>query len=151
MAPNNEMPETLEVTVKIARKQADLPRFVVVRASILQPWGLSETTGVEVAINGIAVARRTIKRWDDRRWFLSITENDCARLNIDTGSTVRLSLRLASAELPEELAELIRTDRVAAAAWANLTTSQQQMLREEIASATQPATRLRRARKSLHR
>lgn len=143
------MPKAIEVTVKVARKQADLPRFVVVRSSILKPWRISETTTVEVAINNIPVDRRTIKRWDDDRWFLSITEKDCVRLGIDTGSTVRLSLRLASTDLPEELATLIDTSRFAAAAWATLTSSQQRMLRDEIASGKQSATRMRRARNAL--
>lgn len=143
------MPKSIEVTVKVARKHADLPRFVVIRSAVLKPWGISKTTTVEVAIDNKPVERRTIKRWDDDRWFLSITEKDCVRLGINTGSTIRLNLRLASADLPEEMATLIQTDRAAAAAWAKLTSSQQRMLRDEIASAKQSATRTRRARKAL--
>lgn len=143
------MPKSVEVTVKVARKQEDLPRFVVIRSSVLKPWGISRTTTVEVAINNIRVERRTVKRWDDERWFLSITEKDCVRLGIDTGSAIQLNLKLASADLPKELATLIQIDRAAAALWAKLTSSQQRMLRDEIASAKQSATRARRARKAL--
>jgi hypothetical protein len=146
---SNRMPKSVEVRVKVARKQADLPRFVVIRSSVLKPWGISKTSTVEVAINNVRVERRTLKRWDDDRWFLSITEKDCVRLGVDTGSTVRLNLKLASADLPEELATLLQTDRAAAAFWAKLTSSQQRMLRDEIASAKQSATRARRARKAL--
>lgn len=145
----NRMPKSVEVTVKVARKQEDLPRFVVIRSSVLKPWGISRTTTVEVAINNIRVERRTVKRWDDERWFLSITEKDCVRLGIDTGSAIQLNLKLASADLPKELATLIQIDRAAAALWAKLTSSQQRMLRDEIASAKQSATRARRARKAL--
>lgn len=141
--------QSIEVSAVVERKQDDLPRFVVVPSAALAPWRRSGTTVVEVCINETPVERRTIKQWDAGRWFISITASDCRRLGIDTGDNVRLSLGVAPADLPEELAELLRTDERARAAWEQLTVSQQRMLREEVASARQSATRARRARKAL--
>lgn len=139
----------VEISVVVERKQAGLPRYVVVPHAAVAHWQLGGTTAVEVCVNDVPAERRTIKRWDADRWFVSITEVDCRRLGIDTGDQIRLSLRPAPAELPAELAELLRAERRAQAVWARLTPSQQRMLREEIAAAKQPETRTRRARKAL--
>lgn len=141
--------EPVVVHTTVERKQADLPRFAVVPASAVAAWGLSGTTAVEVCVNDAPAARRTIKRWDDARWFVSITEEDCRRFGLETGDGVKLTLRPASDELPEELAELLRSEGAARAAWGRLTPGSQRMLREEIAAAKQSATRARRARKAL--
>ncbi len=139
----------IRIRVAVERKQPDLPRYVVVASSFVAPWNLQSTTTVDVSINGIPVSRRSICRWDDQRWFVSITQDDCRVLGIDTGSVITLSLCLASTHVPEELAELLRMDETARKAWEALTSSQQRMLREHIASARQSTTRLRRARKAL--
>ena len=139
----------LEVGAKVERKQADLPRYAVIPSTVLAAWKLGGTTTVDLAINGVEVEPRTVKKWDDERWFLSITERDCKLLGIETGSDVTLTLTRKSGELPEELASLIRDDRAAAGAWERLTASQQRMLRDEIAAAKQSSTRARRARRAL--
>jgi hypothetical protein len=141
--------EPIELSVKIEREQPKLPRYAVVPSSLIKPWRLSGTTTIELKINDTSVNRRTIKQLDRHRWFVSITDNDCARLGIDTGATVRLCLILTSPDLPNELAVLIRNDVAAAAAWAKLTKSERRTLRDEVASATDPAIRTRRARKGL--
>jgi len=144
-----DVPARLEVETRVERKQADLPRYVVIPSAVLAAWKLAGTTTVDLAINGVAVEPRTVKKWDDERWFLSITERDCKLVGIETGSNVTLTLTRKADELPEELASLIRDDRAAAGAWARLTSSQQRMLRDEIAAAKQSATRARRARRAL--
>jgi len=48
-----------------------------------------------------------------------------------------------------ELQQLIDTDPGAKANWLRLTSAQQRMLREEVASAKQSETRMRRARRVL--
>lgn len=140
--------EPFVIHTTVERKQDDLPRFAVVPASAVAAWELSGTTAVEVHLNDAPAARRTIKRWDAARWFLSITEEDCRRFRLTTGDKIKLTLWPASDDLPEELAELLRT-AAARAAWERLTPGQQRMLREEVAAAKQPATRARRARKAL--
>jgi hypothetical protein len=62
----------------------------------------------------------------------------CERIGVHTGDRVDLSLRLASDELPDELATLLEDSRRAKAAWAKLTPAQQRMLREEIFAANPP-------------
>jgi uncharacterized protein YdeI (YjbR/CyaY-like superfamily) len=62
---------------------------------------------------------------------------------------VTLTIRLAAADLPEELEELLKTDRVAKANWERLTQAQQRMLREDIFAARTSLTRRRRAEKLL--
>jgi hypothetical protein len=143
------MTSHVTITARVSRKQPDLPRFVVIRAVDIADWHLEGTTVVEIRINQMDRDRRTLKRWTPETWFLTITERDCEVLGIDTGSKVTLQLRLASAELPEELAAVIALDREAKRRWETLTTAQKRMLSEEIAAAKQPATRERRARKAL--
>jgi len=58
---------------------------------------------------------------------------------------VKLSLKIASEELPEELAQLVEQNSQASARWEQLTPGQKRMLREEILGAKQTATRERRA------
>lgn len=141
--------EPVVIHTTVERKQADLPRFAVVPASAVAAWELSGTTAVEVHLNDAPAARRTIKRWDAERWFVSVTEDDCRRFRLTTGDEIKLTLRPAADDLPEELTELLRTEAAARAAWDRLTPGQQRMLREEVAAAKQPATRARRARKAL--
>lgn len=137
----------IHTTVK--RKQAGLPRFAVVPSTVVAAWGLDGTTVVEVCFNDAPAARRTLKRWDAARWFISITEDDCRRYGVATGDEIKLTLRPAAEDLPAELAELLRADEGARAAWERLTQSQRRMLREEVAAAKQTATRARRARRML--
>jgi uncharacterized protein YdeI (YjbR/CyaY-like superfamily) len=62
---------------------------------------------------------------------------------------VKLSLRIAAEELPAELAHLIKNNPSARARWERLTHGQKRMLREEVLAAKQPATRERRATRSV--
>lgn len=140
---------SLALLVTIERKDPKLPRFVVVPAWALAKWGLTETTVVEGTLKGVDLGRRTLKRWDDQRWFVELPEPLCRRAGVETGDSMTIILRIASTELPLELAQLLSSDKAAQAAWEKLTPSQQRMLREQIASAKQAATRERRARQAL--
>lgn len=137
------------LSLRIDRKQADLPRFVVVPSKAIVAWKLAGTTVLDVSLDGSPSDRRTIKPWDDARWFLTITEADCRRLGVDTGDHVSVTMSPASIEVPPELAKLLQSDRAARAAWDRMTRAQQRMLREEIGAAKQSATRERRARRVL--
>lgn len=72
-----------------------------------------------------------------------------AKANVGTGDRVKLILKIASEELPEELAALIKKNSQARAGWEQLRPAQKRMLREEILAAKQPATRVRRAARAL--
>ncbi len=147
--PSRTRQQPVRFSARIERKQPELPRFVVVPASRVAAWTLTQTTPVEVVIDGQPVARRTIKQWDAARWFLSITAADCRRLGADTGDRIRIVLRVASPRLPRELAGLLRTVPRARSVWSRLTSSQQRMLAENIRAAKQAETRDRRARRAL--
>src|SRR6185503_21378989 len=97
------MPETIAITPTIERKQLDLPRYVIVPSAVIQPWMLTETTVIEGTLNGASIGRRTIKHWDDERWFIEIPETLCRLANVDTGDTVQLDIRRASTDMPGEL------------------------------------------------
>lgn len=86
----------VHLTAKVARKQPDLPRFVVIPASAVAEWKLTGTTPVDVAINGVQVERRTLKYWDAAKWFFNITLKDCKKVGIDTGDTVEMVISLVA-------------------------------------------------------
>ncbi|MBD3173824.1 MAG: hypothetical protein GF320_01480 [Armatimonadia bacterium] len=147
--PAEQQPNSIEVNTRVERKQPDLPRYAIIPANALQPWDLSGTTVVEVALNGMPVNRRSLKRWDEERWFVSITAKDCDRIGADTGDEVHITLTVASTDLPAELEGLIRNQPRARTAWQRMTPSQQRMLRENVGMAKEPETRDRRARRAL--
>jgi uncharacterized protein YdeI (YjbR/CyaY-like superfamily) len=92
----------------------------------------------------------SLKRWDDRGcWWMDLADAVCRKANVETGDRVALILKIASQELPAELAQLIKKNSKARTRWERLTPGQQRMLREEILSAKQTATRQRRAARAL--
>lgn len=139
------MQPSILMTAIIERKHPKLPRFVVVPSKAVARWKIEGTTVVEGSLNGAEMGRRTFKPWDDQRWFIELPEPLCRRAQVDTGDSVTITLRIAPADLPEELAQLIANDPMAKARWEKLRPSQQRMLRENVAAAKQPATRQRRA------
>jgi hypothetical protein len=101
--------KTLHAISTIEHKQKGLPRFVCILMSKVDSWKLNGTTTVEVTMNGVDIGRRSLKRWDDRNcWFMDLADAACRKADIETGDRVKLSLKIASEELPAELAELIR-------------------------------------------
>ncbi len=139
----------VSLSCQLERKDPRLPRFLVVPTRLLQGWQLVGTTVVEATVNGVAVGRRTLKRWDPDRWFVELTQPICERAGIDTGDRVNLTLELVSDELPSELAMLLSSNRRAQAAWGRLTAAQQRMLREEVFAAKSADTRRRSAERGL--
>jgi hypothetical protein len=142
--------KTLNVISTIEHKHEGLPRFVCIPMEKVQPWKLQGTTTVEVSMNGVDIGRRSLKRWDDRNcWWMDLADAACRKANVGTGNRVELRLRIASEELPEELADLIKKDARARSRWEQLTPAQKRMLREEVLSAKQASTRARRAARAL--
>lgn len=134
----------------VARHHPRMPRLVTVPREQVARWKLDGTTIVEAALDGSAIGRRSLKRWDERRcWWFDLPEATCRRLGLDVGDAVQVELRRATDAPPPELARLLAADRAARAAWEGLTPAQQRMLREQVLSARQPATRSRRARRGL--
>jgi len=142
--------KTLNVSSTIEHKHEGLPRFVCIPIKAVDSLKLTGTTTVELSINGVDVGRRSLKRWDDRNcWWMDLSNDVCRKAGIGTGDRVKMSLRVASPELPAELSVLIKADKRAQERWEKLTLGQQRMLREEILAAKQSSTRARRAARAL--
>ena len=144
-------PGAIRVRTVVERRYPQLPRFVVIPAELVAPWKLSETTTVEGLINATPLGRRSLKRWDEHRWWIDLPAPLCKKAGIDVDDRVTLELRIASTELPLELALLIQADARAAAAWKKLTPAQQRMLREEVATVKSSVSRASLAARRLSR
>ena len=146
------MPKRKEITVKskVIRHNPQFSRLVTIPLDKIGPWKLTGTTTVEGTINDTDLGRRNLKRWDERGcWWIDLPEPLCKKANLETGDEVKLTIRLASEELPDELKALLTDNSVAKANWEQLTEAQQRMLREDVFAAKTSATRRRRAEKSL--
>jgi hypothetical protein len=60
-------PKVIEVTSTVTRHIPQFSRLVTIPLEEIAPWKLTETTAIEGEINGTALGRRSLKRWDDRR------------------------------------------------------------------------------------
>jgi hypothetical protein len=140
----------IEVVSTVIRHNPQFAPLVTISIDGIAPWKLLETTVVEGTINGIDFGRRSLKRWDERQcWWMDLPEQLCKKAGLETGDDVKLSIRIASEDLPEELKQLLQKDSTANARWEKLTKAQQRMLREEIFAAKTSAARTRRAEKIL--
>jgi hypothetical protein len=143
------MASSVQLTAVIARKDPRLPRFVVVPRSAIEAWRLTQTTVVEGTLNGHELGRRSLKKWDEQRWFIELPQPLCERAKVDTGSRIQLVLEIASDSLPAELEDLLAANPAAKQAWGRLSPGSQRMLRENVAAAKQSATRAKRAAAAL--
>ena len=139
----------VRVRTEVERKDPSLPRFVVVPAARVAAWKLQETTVVEVALEGVPLGRRSLKRWGSDRdvWFLDLTEAHCRRAGVDTGDRVEVEIRMADTALPEELRTILASDSDARAAWDGMTASARRRFAEHVRAGKAPETRRRRAAK----
>jgi hypothetical protein len=139
----------LKLLVRIERKHAEMPAFVVVPALQVARWKLTATTTVEGTLDGVTLGRRSLKRWDDERWFIELRRDMLDTLGKSPGDRATLVITRASAALPIELKSLIEADPVARRRWGSCSEAQKRMLREEVLAAKSPAARERRARRAL--
>ena len=80
----------------IERKQAELPSFVVIPAAEVARWKLRATTTVEGTLDGVPLGRRSLKRWDDQRWFIELRRELPAARSLRSGVLIgRLALSAA--------------------------------------------------------
>ncbi len=139
----------LKIDVRIERKRAALPAFVVVPAEKLERWKLTATTTVEGTLDGVALGRRSLKRWDQERWFVELPRGLLEAVGKAPGDRATLRITRASAALPAELRRLIETDPEARARWEARSEAQRRMLREEVLAVKSPLARERRVRLAL--
>ena len=135
----------------VERKQASLPRFVVVPGAAVAAWDLGGTTVVDVTIGGTAIGRRGLKWWGKGKdqWFFELTEAHCAKLGVGVGSRIQVGLAPASTELPVELASLVEGSEAARRAWGSLGDGARRRWAEHVRAAKRPETRRRRAARVL--
>ena len=144
------MPKQIKLTSTVIRHHPQFSRLVTIPLDVIAPWKLANTTVIEGTINGVDLGRLSLKRWDDLNyWWIDLPEPLCRKVNLETGTTVELIIRLASEDLPEELKNLLTQNLQAKERWAKLTKGQQRMLREEIWSARTTMTRTKSAEKWL--
>lgn len=139
----------LELDVVIEREAPEAPPIVVLSAARVARWKLRATTTVEGTLDGVALGRRSLKRLDERRWFVELRRDFLARIGKSAGDRARLVLEVASADLPAELQRLLDEDPAARAHWEGATDAQRRMLREHVLEAKSVAARERRARRAL--
>jgi len=139
----------LKLVVRIERKHAEMPAFVVVPATRLARWKLAATTTVEGTLDGVPLGRRSLKRWDDERWFIELRSELLDAVGKSPGDRATLMINRASAALTAELQRLIDTDPAARARWESRTEAQRRMLREEVFAVKSPSARERRVRRAL--
>lgn len=140
----------IAVTTTVTRHNPQFSRLVTIPLAKVAPWKLTGTTVVEGTINDTPLGRRSLKRWDEREcWWIDLPDPLCKKAKIEEGDEVRLVIRLASEDMPEELKHLLDSNAKAAAKWKTMTAAQQRMLREEIFTAKTSATRTKRAEKWL--
>lgn len=145
------MRATITLTASIQQKHDELPACVEIPASAIAVWALDETTTVLAAIEQSRPTRRSLKRWDDDRWFIDLPRRLLSAARVAVGDDIRVSLTLAPTDLPEELRETLATDPKAAARWERMTASQRRSVREHVLAAVKTETRRRRAERALCR
>jgi hypothetical protein len=110
------MKKQISVVTKVIRHNPQFSRLVTIPLDRIKPWKLTGTTTVEGTINDTDLGRRSLKRWDERNcWWIDLPEPLCKKAKIETGDEVKLTIRLASEELPDELKDLLKTNPVAKA------------------------------------
>ncbi len=138
---------TLEVVLE--RKHPEALAFVVVPESAVAAWALTSTTTVEANLDGVALGRVSLKRWDEERWFVELRRDRLEAVAKALGERATLILARASTEIPKELQDLVDSFPEARARWEGLTEAQRRMLRESVLELKSAAARDRRARKDL--
>src|SRR5689334_13996501 len=134
---------TVTLEVLIERKHPEMAAFIVVPAAAVSAWKLAMTTTIEGTLDGIPIGRRSLVRWDDKRWFVELKSGSLEAIGKSAGDRATLAITVASAALPPELQTLIDTNPGARARWEAHTSAQQRMIREEILSAMSSAARER--------
>jgi len=140
---------SISLDVVIEQKTAEMTPYVVVPAAKVARWKLAVTVTIEVALGGVAMGRRSLKRWDDARWFVELPRRILSKAGLGPGDRVELRMTPVSGQLPDELVRLIEDSAAARACWEAHTEAERRMLREHIYAAKSSGARTRRAQKTL--
>ncbi len=143
------MSRAIRIEAVVERHHARMPRYVVVPSSAIAQWRLEGTTIVEGTFRGIPLGRCSLKRWDEKRWYVELRADWCRRTGISTGDRAHLVLEVASTELPDELVKVLSESEAARNCWNRMTANQRRTVLEDVLAAKRSETRTRRARRAL--
>ncbi|MEE4301320.1 MAG: YdeI/OmpD-associated family protein [Pseudomonadales bacterium] len=141
------MAARVETRVRIERKDANLPRYLVLPPEAAAALALDATTPAQLEIEGTDVGRRNVKRWrrGSDRWFVDLTEAQCRKAGVDAGDEVAVAITRLREDVPEALRALLDADAGTRAAWARLSPARQRGLADHVREAKRAETRRRRA------
>jgi hypothetical protein len=142
------MLERFELLVPLQRDSDSTPRYLEIPATVLAAWELERATEVEVDVNGTPAGRRRIRRRDADRWYIQLPEAACRDLGVKVGQRLRVSVRLASQDLPDELFRLL-VNTVARERWDALSAADQRKIVGCVRDGQLPRTRWERGAKAL--
>lgn len=149
MVKDDKVADEISLLATIQRKQEQLPAYVEIPVSTIAAWTLTETTTVLAAVGNSPPARRSLKRWDDARWFIDLPRTLLDAADLSVGDRTTVSLTLAPTDLPEELQEILASNPKAATRWERMSASQRRSLREHVLAAVKSETRRRRVERIL--
>jgi hypothetical protein len=92
------------------------------------------------------LGRRTLKFWDQDRWFIELPDKYCAVYKLQVGVQIELEIERVLEDLPDELLDVLNESAEAQKLWQSLSSSKQRMIRESVIEGRQKATRIQRAK-----
>ena len=140
--------ESICFNALIERIAPDVPRFVVYSG---KAWDETGTFIVDVSLNGIPIGLRNLIPWKERGWHFGLSQPMCRKVGAETGDYVRVEMRRLGDARPQELDELLKSDRKAQNAWNALSTGERRDVVLFVSGAKRSETRMRRARRLLGR
>lgn len=100
------------MATKVIRHNPQFSRLVTIPIEQIAKWKLTETTTIEGTINDTELGRRSLKRWDEKNcWWIDLPETLCNKAQLETGDEVKLTIRLASEDLPVESSNFSKRTR----------------------------------------
>jgi Bacteriocin-protection, YdeI or OmpD-Associated len=140
--------ESICFDAPVERIAPEVPRFVVYPG---KAWDEAETFIVEVSLNGIQIGLRNLIPWKERGWHFGLSEPMCRKVGVETGDRVRVEMRRLGDARPQELEQLLKSNRKAQSAWNALSSGEQRDFVLFVAGAKKSETRTRRARRLIGR
>lgn len=129
------MPKTVQLEAVVRRTERRALYYVIVPNSTVRSWGLGNSAVVDGDLNGVELGRHFLNRVDEQYWYIGLSHAWCVRADVAPGDRVRLSLRIATTDLPHALARRISLFPSARQSWEAMTRSQQTDLRRLVVSA----------------
>lgn len=84
--------EQITFRTRILRKQADLPRYVVIQPEHV--WGRTRSFPAEILLNDTGPFRRNVHPWGKGSpvFFINLTEPQCKKARLDTNDECQVTI-----------------------------------------------------------